>query len=227
MKPNPVANLEPVKIKWYRLFTFPQTWALITGKGLIDPIFWFFLFWLPSYFSSTFELDLKKPSAELIIIYAATTIGSILGGYFSSLLIRKGWEVLRARKTALFIFAVLELSVIFARYATAAWMAVGIISLAVAVHQAWSTNVFTMASDMFPSGAVSSVVGIAGMAGAVGGILFPMLVGYLLDSYKAAGNLTGGYNLLFAICGFTYLTAWIIIHLLTRKHTIVQVNELQ
>jgi MFS transporter, ACS family, hexuronate transporter len=214
----------PVRIKWYKLFTFPQTWALITGKGLIDPIFWFFLFWLPSYFSSTFELDLKKPSAELIIIYAATTIGSILGGYFSSFLITKGWAVLRARKTALFIFAVLELSIILARYATVSWMAVGIISLVVAVHQAWSTNVFTLASDMFPSDAVSSVVGIAGMAGAVGGILFPMLVGYILDSYKAAGNITGGYNLLFTICGSTYLTAWTIIHLLTRKRTVIRLN---
>jgi MFS transporter, ACS family, hexuronate transporter len=217
----------PVQIRWYKLFTFPQTWALITGKGLIDPIFWFFLFWLPSYFSSTYELDLKKPSLELIIIYSATTIGSILGGYFSSLLIRKGWSVMKARKTALFIFAVLELSIILAQYTTSAWMAVGIISLAVAVHQAWATNVFTIASDMFPTNAVSSVVGIAGMAGAVGGILFPVLVGYLLDSYKTAGNLTGGYNLLFTICGSTYLTAWIIIHLLTRKHVVVRLNELQ
>lgn len=215
-----------VEIKWYKLFTFPQTWALITGKGLIDPIFWFFLFWLPSYFSSAYSLDLKKPSAELIIIYAATTLGSILGGYFSSLLIRKGWTVLKARKTALLIFAILELSIILAQYTTAAWMAVALISLAVAVHQAWSTNVFTMASDMFPTEAVSSVVGIAGMAGAVGGILFPMLVGYLLDSYKAAGSLTGGYNLLFTICGSTYLTAWIIIHLLTRKHAVVRLKDL-
>ena len=223
--PNSLAIGKSERIKWYRLFTFPQTWALITGKGLIDPIFWFFLFWLPSYFASAYELDLKKPSPELIIIYAATTLGSILGGYFSSLLIKKGWEVMKARKTALFIFAVLELSIILAKYTTAAWMAVAIISLAVAVHQAWSTNVFTMASDMFPTEVVSSVVGIAGMAGAVGGILFPMLVGYLLDSYKAAGNLTGGYNLLFTICGCTYLTAWTIIHLLTRKHSMVKLND--
>jgi MFS transporter, ACS family, hexuronate transporter len=215
------------KIRWYKLFTFPQTWALITGKGLIDPIFWFFLFWLPSYFSSTYELDLKKPSLELIIIYSATTIGSILGGYFSSALIKRGWPVIKARKRALFIFAILELSIILAQYTTAAWMAVGIISLAVAVHQAWATNVFTIASDMFPTEAVSSVVGIGGMAGAVGGILFPILVGYLLDGYKAAGNLTGGYNLLFTICGFTYLTAWTIIHLLTRKHAVVRLDELQ
>lgn len=216
-----------VKIKWYRLFAFPQTWALITGKGLIDPIFWFFLFWLPSYFSSTYSLDLKKPSPELIIIYGATTIGSVLGGYFSSLLIKRGWKVMRARKTALFLFAVMELSIIMAQYTTAAWMAVGIISLAVAVHQAWATNIFTMASDMFPSEAVGSVTGIAGMAGAVGGILFPLVVGFLLDSYKASGNLTGGYNVLFTICGLTYLSAWSIIHLLTRKHAVVSLDDLK
>jgi ACS family hexuronate transporter-like MFS transporter len=216
-----------VNIKWYRLFAFPQTWALITGKGLIDPIFWFFLFWLPSYFSTTYALDLKKPSPELIIIYGATTIGSVLGGYFSSLLIKRGWKVMKARKTALFLFAVTELSIIMAQYTTAAWMAVGIISLAVAVHQAWATNIFTMASDMFPSEAVGSVTGIAGMAGAVGGILFPLVVGFLLDSYKASGNLTGGYNVLFTICGLTYLTAWTIIHLLTRKHAVVSLEELK
>jgi ACS family hexuronate transporter-like MFS transporter len=134
---------------------------------------------------------------------------------------------MKARKTTLFIIGVLELSIIMAQFTTAAWMAVGIISLAVAVHQAWATNVFTMASDMFPTEAVSSVVGIGGMAGAVGGILFPLLVGSLLDSYKAAGNLTAGYNLIFTICGLTYLTAWTIIHLLTRKHASVKLSDLQ
>ena len=202
-------------IKWYKLFTFPQTWAFVTGKFLIDPIYWFFLFWLPSYFSSTFDLDLTKPSLQLMIIYAATTVGSISGGYFSSWLIRKGWPTLRARKTALLIFATLELSIISAQFVTEIWVAVALISLAVALHQAWATNMFTTASDMFPKEAVSSVVGIGGMTGAIGGILFPILVGYLLDSYKAEGNLTGGYNVLFTVCGLTYLVAWTIIHLLT------------
>lgn len=202
-------------IKWHKLFTFRQTWAFVTGKFLIDPIYWFFLFWLPSYFSSTFNLDLTKPSLQLMIIYAATTVGSISGGYFSSWLIRKGWPTLKARKTALFIFATLELSIISAQFVTDIWVAVALISLAVALHQAWATNMFTTASDMFPKEAVSSVVGIGGMTGALGGILFPILVGYLLDAYKAEGNLAGGYNLLFTICGLTYLVAWTIIHLLT------------
>ena len=213
-------------VKWIRLFSFPQTWAYITGKGLIDPIYWFFLFWLPSYFSSTFSLDLKKPNLQLITIYAATTAGSLGGGYFSSWLIKKGWPVLKARKTALLIFAIMEVSIILAQFATSAWMAVILISIAVAVHQAWATNIFTTASDMFPKEAVSSVVGIGGMAGAIGGILFPVLVGSLLDSYKAAGNITAGYNLLFTICGFTYLIAWTIIHLLTRKTQKVKLAEL-
>ncbi len=217
---------EKVAIKWTKLFTLPQTWALITGKGLIDPIYWFFLFWLPSYFSSTFSLDLKKPSLELMLIYTATTVGSIGGGYLSSWLIRRGWPTLKARKAVLLGFAILELSIIMAQFATNVWMAVGLISLAVAVHQAWATNVFTLASDLFPKQAVSSAAGIAGMAGAVGGILFPILVGSLLDSYKAAGNLAGGYNVLFTVCGCTYLIAYGIIHLLTRKPKIVQLNQL-
>jgi ACS family hexuronate transporter-like MFS transporter len=204
-------------IPWRRLFYYKQTWAYVTGKFLIDPIYWFFLFWLPSYFSSTFNLDLKKPSLELMIIYGATTIGSILGGYFSSVLVKRGWPVIKARKTVLFLFAVIELSILSAQYISNVWMAVILISTVVAVHQAWATNIFTMASDMFPKQSVSSVVGIGGMAGAIGGILFPIFIGYVLDSYKLAGNITAGYNLIFTICGFTYLTAWVIIHFLTRN----------
>lgn len=206
-------------ISWNQLFAYPQTWAFVTGKFLIDPIFWFFLFWLPSYFSTTFHLDLTKISPELMIIYGATTVGSIAGGYFSSWLINKGWPTLKARKGVLLLFALLELIIMMAiaQFVTDKWVAVGLISMAVAVHQAWATNIFTMASDMFPKEVVSSVVGIGGMMGAVGGILFPVLVGYLLDVYKANENLTGGYNLIFTICGVTYLAAWIIIHLLTKR----------
>lgn len=204
-------------VPWTQLFRYPQTWALVVGKGLIDPIYWFFLFWLPSYFSTTFNLDLKKPSLELMLIYLATTVGSVGGGYLSSQLIRRGWRVLRARKTVLLGIALLEISVISIQFVTDVWVAVGLISLAVALHQAWATNIFTLASDLFPRQTVSSVVGIAGMAGSVGGIFFPLLVGTLLDNYKAAGNLTGGYNILFTVCGCTYLTAWLLIHSLTRR----------
>ncbi|WP_428659487.1 MFS transporter [Runella sp.] len=218
---------EKSTINWFKLFSFPQTWAYITGKGLIDPIYWFFLFWLPSYFASTFNLDLKKPSLELMLIYTATTVGSISGGWFSSQLIKRGWTAVKARKAVILVIAFLELSVILIQFATNVWTAVALISFAVALHQAWATNVFTLPSDMFPKQVVSSIVGIGGMAGAVGGILFPMLIGSLLDTYKAAGNLAGGYNIIFTICGCTYLIAWLIIHLLTRKSKMPELTELE
>jgi ACS family hexuronate transporter-like MFS transporter len=220
------ATTERQSINWRRLFTFPQTWAFIAGKALIDPIYWFFLFWLPSYFAAHFSLDLRKPSLQLMTIYAATTVGSIGGGYLSSLLVKRGWPVLRARKASLLAFAFMEVSIILAQFADSPWVAVGLISLAVAVHQAWATNIFTMASDLFPKEAVSSVVGIGGMAGAIGGILFPMLVGYLLDGYKEAGNIVAGYNVLFTLCGFTYLLTWILIHFLTKNRTRVSLESL-
>ncbi|MGV8092713.1 MAG: MFS transporter [Mangrovibacterium sp.] len=206
-----------VKVNWIGLFTMPQTWAVIVGKFMIDPIYWFFLFWLPSYFSSSFQLDLTKPSFGLMVIYASATVGCIGGGYFSSWLINRGFPILKARKAALFIFAVMELSVISMQYITSMWAAVALISLAVALQQAWATNVFTMASDMFPRERVSSVVGIAGMSGAVGGILFPVLVGHLLDLYRSQENIVAGYNILFSVCAVSYLVAWVIIHLLTRE----------
>lgn len=211
------AEEKKVSIKWYKLFTFRQTWAYVTGKFLIDPIYWFFLFWLPSYFSSTFNLDLSRPSLQLMIIYAATTVGSVTGGYLSSQLIARGWPTLKARKATLLAIAVLELSIISAQFVTDVWVAVLLISFAVALHQAWATNMFTTASDMFPKEAVSSVVGIGGMTGALGGILFPLFVGHLLDTFKAEGNLASGYHVLFTVCGCTYLTAWIIINLLTPR----------
>ncbi|MCA6450617.1 MAG: MFS transporter [Chitinophagaceae bacterium] len=204
-------------IRWIELLGLRQTWTFITGKFLTDPIWWFFLFWLPSYFSSTFALDLTKPSLQLGAVYLATTVGSIGGGYLSSRMIKKGWPVFKARKTTLLIAALCVIPIISARYATNIWMAVGLISLAAAAHNAWSANIFTVASDMFPKKALSSVIGIGGMAGSVGGILFPMLVGYLLDLYKLKGNITTGYNLLFLICGCAYLLAWLIIHFLTPR----------
>ncbi|MCE7068491.1 MFS transporter [Dyadobacter sp. CY326] len=204
-------------ISWGKLLGLRQTWVFISGKLLTDPIWWFFLFWLPSYFATTFSLDLKKPSLHLAIVYTATTFGSIGGGYLSSYLIKQGWAPLRARKTTLLIVAFAVLPIILAKYATDIWVAVGIISIAAAAHQAWSANIFTVVSDIFPKRAVSSVVGIGGMAGSIGSTLFPLLVGSLLDYYKAAGNIGAGYNILFVICGLAYIIAWLIIHFLTTN----------
>ncbi|MBK7870302.1 MAG: MFS transporter [Saprospiraceae bacterium] len=205
------------KIKWGKLFSVRQTWAFFFGKFLTDPIWWFFLFWLPSYFSTTFEIDLKKPSLELAVIYTMTTIGSIGGGYLSGYFIKKGWPVFRARKIAMLIFALCVVPIMTAQFATNVWVAVALISLAAAAHQAWSANIFTTASDMFPKKAVSSVVGIGGMAGSIGGVLFPLFVGYLLEAYKTAGNITAGYNIIFSICGCAYLIAWVVMHFFAPK----------
>ncbi|GAB4479937.1 MAG: MFS transporter [Thermoflexibacter sp.] len=212
---NEVSKEKPVS--WLRLFQIRQTWAFVFGKLLTDPVWWFFLFWLPSYFASTFQIDFKKPNIHLAIVYTATTIGSIGGGYLSSYLISKGWVVYRARKTAMLIFAFCVVPIVTAQFASNVWLVVALISLAAAAHQAWSANIFTTASDMFPKKAVSSVVGIGGMAGSVGGILFPLFVGKLLDSYKAAGDITAGYNILFTICGLAYLLAWVVMHFFTPK----------
>lgn len=204
-------------VKWLQLFKVRQTWAFVFGKMLTDPIWWFFLYWLPSYFAEAFKLNLSKPSPELVIVYTATTIGSIGGGYLSGYFIKKGWPVFRARKTSMLIFAFLVTPIMLAQYTTNIWQAVILISLAAAAHQAWSANIFTTASDMFPKKAVSSVVGIGGMAGSVGGILFPLLVGIILDNYKAAGNIGGGYNVIFIICGFAYLLAWGVMHVFSPQ----------
>lgn len=212
------AEMQDVKpASWAKLFRIRQTWTFIIGKFLTDPVWWFFLLWLPDYFSGTFHLDLKKPGWPLVIVYTATTVGSIGGGYLSSYFISRGWTAYKARKTAMFIFALCVLPVVTAQYATNMWVAVALISLAAAAHQAWSANIFTTASDMFPKKAISSVIGIGGMAGSVGGILFPLLVGNILDYFKTAGDKTAGYNLIFIFCGCAYLLAWIIMHFLNPK----------
>ena len=206
-------------ITWGTLFRVRQTYVFIAGKLLTDPIWWFFLFWLPSYFSTSFNLDLKKPGWPLVIIYMATSIGSIGGGYLSSYFIQKGWPVYKARKTAMFIFALCVLPIMSAKYATNMWVAVALISLAAAAHQAWSANIFTVASDMFPKKAISSVVGIGGMAGSLGGVLFPIFVGYILETYRQLGDSTAGYNIIFFVCGLMYMLAWAVMHFISPKMT--------
>lgn len=205
------------KIKWGGLFKIRQTWAFIVGKFLTDPIWYFFLTWLPDYFNKTFHLDLTKPTLPLIVIYSATTIGSIGGGFLSSWLIRIGWTPVKARKACMFLFACCVVPIVTARYATNIWQAVGLLSLAAAAHQAWSANIFTTVSDSFPKNSISSVIGIGSMAGSVGGMLFPVIIGYTLDFYKKTGGVTVGYNLIFLWCGGAYLLAWIITQQMLKK----------
>lgn len=205
------------KVTWGRLLKLKQTWAFIAGKFFTDPIWFFFLFWLPSYFNSYFHLDLKRPSLPLAIIYSGAMLGSLGGGYLSSWLIKKGYPVYKARKIALFISAICVILIILSRYTTNMWIVVTLISISVAANQAWSANIFAIVPDMFPKKAISSVVGLGGMAGAIGSVLFPLFIGYILDFYKGAGNIVAGYNIIFIICGSSFMLAWVIIHFIIPK----------
>lgn len=212
-----LAKENTTPVSWGQLLKLKQTWAFIAGKFFTDPIWFFFLFWLPSYFNSYFNLDLKRPSLPLIIVYAGTMIGSIGGGYLSSWLIKKGWPVYKARKTALLVAALCVVPIIITRYTTDVWVVVALISVSVMANQAWSANIFAIVPDMFPKKAISSVVGLGGMAGAAGSVLFPIFIGFILDFYKKAGNIVAGYNIIFIVCGCSFLIAWAIIHFLTPK----------
>jgi ACS family hexuronate transporter-like MFS transporter len=205
------------KIGWVQLLKLRQTWAFIVGKFFADPIWFFFLFWLPSYFDSSFHLDLKNPGMPLAVVYAGTFVGGLGGGYLSSWLISKGMPVYKARKRALLIAAVVVMSIMGTRFISNMWAVVALISISVAANQAWSANIFAIVPDMFPKNAVSTVVGIGGMAGAAGSVLLPILVGYILDHYKAANHLIDGYNIIFIICGTSFLFAWLMIHWIVPK----------
>lgn len=207
------------KVSWMKLLGFRQTWAFIAGKFLTDPIWWFLLFWLPSFLKSEYAMTGTQVSLPLALVYTMTTIGSIGGGWLSGFLIKKGWPVFRARKISMLAFAICVVPVISAQALGKfnPWIAVIIIGIAASAHQAWSANIFTTASDMFPRKAVGSVVGLGGMAGAVGGILIARLAGVLLDHFKLSGHMETGYYIMFIISGLAYLSAWLIMHFLTPK----------
>ena len=199
-----------VKIPWRRLLPYRQTWAFAIGKFMTDPIWWIYLFWLPDFLKKAYGIDLKSVGLPLVIIYLIADAGSIAGGWISSSLIKRGVSVNRARKTAMLICALAVVPVVFAAKASSVWIAVLLVGLAAGAHQGWSANIFTTTSDMFPRQAVGSVVGIGGMAGAIGGMLIAKIVGQILQS-------TGSYVPIFIIAGSTYLVALAIIHLLAPK----------
>ena len=209
------ANAAP-KPTWGSLLKYRQTWSFIFAKFMTDPIWWFFLIWLPDYFKKTRHLDIKNSWVHLVTIYTIITVLSIIGGWVTGHLAKTGWSVTRARKTGMFIFACLVLP-IFAVTKVGDWPAVFLIGLAGAAHQAWSANLFTTVSDMFPKHAIASVVGLGGLAGAAGGMMFPIYCGKLLDKFTADGNVTGGYAILFSICAFAYLVTFAVHHFLAPK----------
>ncbi|WP_035993776.1 MFS transporter [Paraburkholderia caribensis] len=197
---------------WGQLIRKRETWAFLIGKFLTDPVWWFYLFWLPKWLNESRGMDMQHIGLPLVVIYAITTVGSIGGGWISSTLLRKGWSVNAARKTAMLICACCVLPIAFVSQVDNLWVAVGIVGLAAAAHQGWSANLFTTASDLFPRRALGAVVGIGGMAGSVGGVLFSEVIGQVLQR-------TGHYWVLFAIGALAYLVALVVMHLLTPRMT--------
>lgn len=199
-----------VRLPWKQVLPLRQTWAFMAGKFLTDPVWWLYLFWIPDFLNRNHGIDLRLVGPPLVVIYLVADVGSIGGGWLSSALIKRGWSVNWGRKTAMLVCALAVLPMMFASGARDLWVAVALISIAAAAHQGWSANLFTLVSDTFPRQAVGSVVGLGGMAGAIGGMLIAKLTGYLLQ-------ITGSYVPVFLIAAFAYLTALAVIHLLVPR----------
>jgi ACS family hexuronate transporter-like MFS transporter len=213
---EPAAGAAPKRPSWFGLLGRRAAWSFIVAKFLTDPAWWFYLIWLPDYFKQTRGMDIKHSAVHMMSIYAIVTVLSIVGGWVPGQLVRRGFTVNRARKTSMLVFAFLVLPVLGVTN-VGAWVAVLLIGLAGAAHQAWSANLFTTVSDMFPKDAVASVVGMGGMAGSIGGMLFPIYAGKLLDTFIKAHNVTAGYAILFSICGSAYLVAFVLNHVLAPR----------
>jgi ACS family hexuronate transporter-like MFS transporter len=198
------------RIRWTSLLPHRQAWAFAAGKFLTDPVWWFFLFWLPKFLNETYGINLSGLRLPLVVIYLCADCGSIGGGWLSSTLIKRGRSVNSGRKTAMLVCALCVVPIIFAARASSLWTAVGLISLATAAHQGWSANLYTLVSDTFPRRAVGSVVGVGGFAGAVGGMLIATATGYLLQW-------TRSYVPIFFVAASAYLFALMVIHLLVPK----------
>jgi ACS family hexuronate transporter-like MFS transporter len=223
---NPVAAAEPVhvpadvKVPWVKLLGYRQTWAFFFGKFLTDGVWWFFLFWLPKYLKAQYGIEGTAIQLPLAVLYSMTMIGSIGGGWFPVYFIKKGYTPYDGRMKAMLIIALFPLIVLAAQPlgSISFWMPVILIGIAASAHQAWSANIFTTVSDMFPKKAVASVTGIGGMAGGIGGVLITKVGGALFDHYKALGHIQTGYTIMFSFCAVAYLIAWAIMKSLVPKY---------
>jgi ACS family hexuronate transporter-like MFS transporter len=205
------------RMSWRKLLVHRQLWAIAAGKFLTDPVWWLYLFWVPDFLHKTHGLTLLTIGAPLITIYLVADIGSVGGGWISSSLIGRGWTVNASRKTAMFVCASCAVPMLFAAHASRLWVAVALLCLATAAHQGWSCNLYTLASDMFPRHAVGSVIGIAGTAGAIGGMMIAEVVGYVLQR-------TGSYALIFVFAACAYLLALAVIHMIVPRLTPVVIE---
>jgi ACS family hexuronate transporter-like MFS transporter len=219
-----VAVEDQSKISWGQLLKVRQTYAFIFGKFLTDPIWWFYLFWLPDFLNKQYGLKGTQVSLPVAIVYILSSIGSIGGGWLPMGLIKRGMPAFQARKTAMLLIAFCVLPIVAVQYLGRIdmWLAVLVIGIAAAAHQAWSANIFSTASDMFPKRAVASVTGLGGMAGGLGGILLTALVQKrMFVYYESIGQLDKAYFIMFLICGGAYLTAWLLMQFFAPRMKMV------
>lgn len=208
------------RVPWFKLLGYRQTWAFFVGKFMTDGVWWFFLFWLPKYLDAQYGMVDTAIMLPLAVLYSMTMFGSIGGGWFPVYFIRKGYNAYDARMKAMLIIALFPLLILLAQPlgGSTFWIPVIFIGIGASAHQAWSANIFTTVSDMFPKKAIGSVTGIGGMAGGIGGVLISKLGGSLFDHYKALGHIQTGYTIMFAICAVAYLIAWVIMKALVPKY---------
>ena len=207
------------QVSWLEVLRHRQAWAFVVGKFLTDPVWWFYLFWLPKFLDASFGVKLGGLTAPLLVIYLVADVGSVGGGWLSGAMMKTGMSLNRARKLTMLIAALLIVPTMFAPQVSSMWSAVALVSLAAAAHQWWSANMFTTASDMFPRRAVASVVGFGGFAGAMGGVIFQRLVGYMLQQDPTA------YRYIFVFCGLIYIVALGLIHLIVPRLDPAQLDE--
>ncbi|NCT09654.1 MAG: MFS transporter, partial [Flavobacteriia bacterium] len=208
------------KVAWIKLLGYKQTWAFVFGKFMTDGIWWFFLFWLPKYLEAQFGMKGTDIVLPLAVLYSMTMFGSIGGGWFPMYYINKGYNPYVGRMKAMFVIALFPLVVLLAQPLgyISFWIPVLLIGVGASAHQAWSANIFTTVSDMFPKKAVASIIGIGGMAGGIGGVLVSKLGGYIFDYYDGLGHIQTGYTIMFVLCAVAYLIAWFVMKLLVPKY---------
>lgn len=223
-------TLSTKSFSWVSLLKYKQTWAFAIGKFLTDPIWWFYLFWLPDFLESEYKIQGTAIALPVAAVYTMSGVGSIFGGWLPMYLIKKNWPIFKARKSSMLLYAFLVLPILFAQVLGGLdmWLAVFVIGIAASAHQAWSANIFTTVSDMFPKSAVGSVTGIGGMFGAIGGILLSVAVQKnLFVHYRSLGQIETAYYIMFIVCGSAYLLAWVIMHLLVPKVNVIAAEDLE
>ena len=215
-----VSTTDKEKVSWIKLLGYKQTWAFTFGKFMTDGVWWFFLFWLPAYLNAQYGIIDEAVKWPLAIVYSMAMLGSVSGGWFPMYFIKKGHQVYDGRMKAMLLIGFFPLVVLLAQpfgYISF-WVPVLLIGVGVSAHQAWSANIFTTVSDMFPKKAVGSIIGIGGMAGGLGGVLITKVGGALFDHYKALGHIQTGYTIMFSFCAVAYLLAWMVMKILVPRY---------